>query len=173
LKIRDMADERTPYPIEILLVDDNDDDIVLLETSLRESQFVNLLHVARDGEAALAYLRRQGRHAGAVLPGLVLLDIHMPRMNGFEVLGAMKADPALRTIPVVILTTSACDEDVSRSYDRGACSFVTKPVGLERLQEVIRQFESYWSLVAIVPGASGAGAYQQRFEEGGQASRNT
>jgi CheY-like chemotaxis protein len=149
-----MSDGQRPKPIEILLVDDSDDDIVLLEESLRESKFANLLHVVRDGEAALAYLRREGPYRDAILPGLVLLDINMPRMNGFEVLGAMKADTVLRTIPVVMLTTSTRDEDVVRSYDGGACSFVSKPVNFEKLKEVIKQFALYWSLVAVVPTAS-------------------
>jgi CheY-like chemotaxis protein len=146
-----MADDFHPQPIEILLVDDNDDDIVLLEESLKESKFVNLLHIVRDGEEALTYLRREGQYRDARLPGLVLLDINMPRKNGFEVLSAMKADPALRTIPVVMLTTSTRDEDIVRSYDGGACSFVSKPVSFEKLKEVIKQFALYWSLVAVVP----------------------
>lgn len=149
-----MADEQA-RPIEILLVDDNDDDIVLLEESLRDSRFVNLLHVVRDGEEALAYLRRQPPYENAAAPGLVLLDINMPKMNGFEVLRAMKAEGALKTIPVVMLTTSTRDEDIVRSYDGGACSFVSKPVSFESLKEVIKQFSLYWSLVAVVPPSRG------------------
>lgn len=149
-----MADELVPKPIEILLVDDNDDDVVLVEESFKDSKFVNLMRVVRDGAQALAYLRREGPHKNAALPGLVLLDINMPGLNGFEVLSAMKADPALRTIPVVMLTTSTRDEDVVRSYDGGACSFVSKPVSLEKLKDVIKQFALYWSLVAIVPPAA-------------------
>lgn len=152
-----MADESHAKPIEILLVDDNDDDILLLEESLSESKFVNLLHVVRDGEEALKYLRREGPFHDAVLPGLVLLDINMPRMNGFDVLSAMKADPALRTIPVVMLTTSTRDEDVVRSYDSGACSFVSKPVNFDKLKNVLRQFALYWSLVAVVPQPAATG----------------
>lgn len=145
-----MADEQ-PKPIEILLVDDNDDDVVLLEESLKDSKFVNLLHVVRDGEEALAFLRRLPPYQTASPPGLVLLDINMPKMNGFEVLSAMKADPDLKAIPVVMLTTSTRDEDIVRSYDGGACSFVSKPVSFESLKEVIKQFSLYWSLVAVVP----------------------
>jgi CheY-like chemotaxis protein len=146
-----MAEERQPQPIEILLVDDNDDDIVLLEESFSESKFLNLLHVVRDGEEALNYLHGEGPYRNAKLPGLVLLDINMPRMNGFEVLASMKADPTLRMIPVVKLTTSTRDEDIVRSYDGGACSFVSKPVNFEKLKDVIKQFALYWSLVAVVP----------------------
>ncbi|HLJ09867.1 MAG TPA: response regulator [Planctomycetaceae bacterium] len=146
-----MADDLKPQPIEILLVDDNDDDVVLLEESFRDSHFVNLLQVVHDGEEAILYLRRQGRHQNAKVPGLVLLDINMPKKNGFEVLQIMKSDPVLRTIPVVMLTTSTRDEDIVRSYDGGACSFVSKPVNFEKLKEVIKQFTLYWTLVSVIP----------------------
>ena len=146
-----MADGIQPQPIEILLVDDNDDDIVLLEESFRDSRFLSLMQIVHDGEEALAYLRREGRYSAAKVPGLVLLDINMPKLNGFEVLGAMKADPVLRTIPVVMLTTSTRDEDIARSYDGGACSFVSKPVNFEKLKEVIKHFTLYWTLVSVVP----------------------
>lgn len=140
-----------PLPIEILLVDDNDDDVVLLRESFKDSRFVNILNVVHDGEEALAYLRHEGAYASAPTPGLVLLDINMPRRNGFEVLEAMKADPQLKQIPVVMLTTSTRDEDVARSYDRGACSYVSKPVSFEKLKEVVKQFTLYWTLVSVVP----------------------
>ncbi len=146
-----MAETFDPQPVEILLVDDNDDDIVLLEESFRDSKFLNILQVVHDGEEALAYLRREGKFRAAKIPGLVLLDINMPRMNGFEVLKAMKSDPLLRTIPVVMLTTSTRDEDIARSYHGGACSFVSKPVSFEKLKEVIKQFTLYWTLVSVVP----------------------
>jgi CheY-like chemotaxis protein len=146
-----MADDFQPQPIEILLVDDNDDDVVLLEESFRDSRFLNLLQVVNDGEQAIQYLRRQGRYQSAKTPGLVLLDINMPKMNGFEVLQVMKADPLLKTIPVVMLTTSTRDEDIARSYDGGACSFVSKPVSLDKLKEVIKQFMLYWTLVSVIP----------------------
>ncbi|MBI3863761.1 MAG: response regulator [Planctomycetia bacterium] len=144
-------DDFHPQPIEILLVDDNEDDVVLLAESFKDSRFLNLLHVVHDGAEALAYLRREGQYKSARAPGLILLDINMPKMNGFEVLQCIKADPHLRTIPVVMLTTSTRDEDVARSYDGGACSFVSKPVNLEKLKEVIKQFALYWTLVSIVP----------------------
>jgi CheY-like chemotaxis protein len=146
-----MADDFQPQPIEILLVDDNDDDVVLLEESFRDSRFLNLLQVVHDGEEAIRYLRRQGPYQSAKTPGLVLLDINMPKMNGFEVLQVMKADPLLKTIPVVMLTTSTRDEDIARSYDGGACSFVSKPVSLDKLKEVIKQFMLYWTLVSVIP----------------------
>ena len=148
-----MAESFNPQPIEILLVDDNDDDVVLLEESFRDSKFLNLMQIVRDGEEALRYLQRQPPYESARTPGLVLLDINMPRMNGFEVLRRMKSDPLLRTIPVVMLTTSTRDEDIARSYDSGACSFVSKPVSFEKLKEVIKQFTLYWTLVSVVPPA--------------------
>lgn len=146
-----MAENFNPQPIELLLVDDNDDDVVLLEESFKDSKLLNIIQVVRDGEEAIAYLRREGKYHAARTPGLVLLDINMPKMNGFEVLQVMKSDPVLRTIPVVILTTSTRDEDIARSYDGGACSFVSKPVNFEKLKEVIKQFTLYWTLVSVVP----------------------
>jgi CheY-like chemotaxis protein len=146
-----MADDFQPQPIEILLVDDNDDDVLLLTESFKDARFLNLMQVVHDGKEALAYLRRESPYQGARPPGLILLDINMPKMNGFELLQIIKADPHLRMIPVVMLTTSTRDEDIARSYDGGACSFVAKPVNLDRLKEVIKQFALYWTLVSIVP----------------------
>jgi CheY-like chemotaxis protein len=138
-------------PIDILLADDNDDDIVLLQESFAAEHLTNLVSVVKDGEEALAYLRRQGQYASAPQPGLVLLDINMPKKSGLEVLEEMKREPALRSIPVVILTTSCREEDVVRSYAGGACSFITKPVTFGKLQEVVHQFALYWALVAHIP----------------------
>jgi CheY-like chemotaxis protein len=138
-------------PVEILLAEDNEDDIVLTQEAFGEARLVNDLHIVRDGEEALAYLRRQGPYQEAARPGLVLLDISMPRKNGFEVLRELKADPDLRSLPVVMLTTSNREEDVLRSYTEGACSFVTKPVRVGQLQEVLKHFALYWVLVARVP----------------------
>src|SRR5579862_2904618 len=123
-----------PPPLEILVVDDSADDVLLLQESFRDLPAVNLVHAVHDGEQALAYLRREGEYAAARTPGLVLLDINMPIMNGFEVLAEMKNDPELRAIPVVMLTTSSRDVDVLNAYSGGACSFITKPVCFDRLQ---------------------------------------
>lgn len=142
-------------PIEILLADDNDDDIVLLKESFAEERLATLVSVVNDGEETLDYLRRQGRYANAARPGLVLLDINMPKKSGLEVLHEMKQDPALRSIPVVILTTSSREEDIIRSYAEGACSFITKPVTFTKLKEVVHRFALYWVLVAKVPHAGG------------------
>ena len=141
-------------PVEILLVEDNEDDILLEQEAVADAKLVNLMYVVRDGEEAMAYLRREGKYQNAQLPGLILLDINMPRKNGFEVLNEMKADPALMHIPVVMLTTSDSEADVVKSYAKGACSFITKPMDFDKFREVIRQFALYWALVVRVPSTS-------------------
>jgi CheY-like chemotaxis protein len=140
-------------PIEILLVEDNEDDIILIEEAFAGARMMNVINNVRDGEAALAYLRQEGPYKNAVRPGLILLDINMPKMNGFEVLEAIKANPQLQPLPVIILTTSEREEDVVRSYVYGACSYIRKPVSLERFIDVVKQFEVYWTLVSRVPPA--------------------
>ena len=146
-----MTDEATAVPLDILVVDDNEDDVLLLQESLRGQPSVNLLHAVHDGEEALAYLRREGPYAAAPRPGLVLLDINMPKKNGFEVLYEIKEDPQLRSIPVVMLTTSSRDADVLTAYSGGACSFVTKPVNFDHLKEMAGHFVCYWTSVVRVP----------------------
>lgn len=137
--------------IDILLVDDNEDDIFLLREAMKDAKLLNVIHASKDGIDAMEYLNAQADEDGAGLPGLILLDINMPRMNGFEVLEGIKSDPRLKHIPVVMLTTSDRDQDVLSSYTNGACSFVTKPVDFEKIQDVVKQFALYWTLVAKVP----------------------
>ncbi|HXK28333.1 MAG TPA: response regulator [Candidatus Binatia bacterium] len=138
-------------PMEILLVEDNEDDILLEQEALAEAKLVNLMSVVRDGEEAMAFLRRQGRYQNAQMPGLILLDINMPKKNGFEVLNEIKADPALIHIPVVMLTTSDNEADIVKSYAKGACSYITKPMDFDKFREVIKRFAIYWALVARIP----------------------
>jgi CheY-like chemotaxis protein len=138
-------------PMEILLVEDNEDDIVLEQEALADANLVNLMCVVRDGEEAMGYLRRQGKYQKAEVPGLILLDINMPKKNGFEVLNEIKADPALMHIPVVMLTTSESEADVVKSYAKGACSYITKPMDFDKFRDVVKQFTLYWALVARVP----------------------
>ena len=140
--------------VEILLAEDNDDDILLIRESFADAKIINVLNVVRDGEEALAYLRREGEHQDAVMPGLLLLDINMPKKNGFEVLREVKADAALRHLPVVMLTTSQSEADVVRSYSEGACSYIMKPARFEELGRVVKQFALYWALVARIPARS-------------------
>jgi CheY-like chemotaxis protein len=141
-------------PMEILLVEDNEDDILLEQEALADAKLVNLMSVVRDGEEALAYLRRQGKYQNARLPGLILLDINMPKKNGFEVLNEIKMDADLKHIPVVMLTTSDSEADIVKSYARGACSFITKPMDFDKFRDVIRQFALYWALVSRVPSTA-------------------
>lgn len=132
-------------------MEDNEDDILLEQEALADAKLVNLMYVVRDGDEAIAYLRRQGKYHDAKVPGLILLDINMPKKNGFEVLNEIKADPALMHIPVVMLTTSDSEADIVKSYAKGACSYITKPMDFDKFQEVVRQFALYWALVARIP----------------------
>ena len=141
----------TSQPVEILLVEDNEDDVVIIQDAFVESRWVNVLNTVSDGEEALAYLRREGKYNEVSLPTLVLLDINMPKKNGFEVMQAMKADPRLRSLPVIMLTMSDRDEDVMRSYADGACSYIKKPVDLNQFHMVIKQFEWYWTMISRIP----------------------
>lgn len=138
-------------PVEILLVEDNEDDIILIKEAIEDARMINIFQVARDGEEALASLRREGRFAGAKQPDLVLLDINMPKKNGLEVLAEMKADAGLAHIPVVMLTTSEREVDVVRSYSNGACSFVRKPVEFGEFKSALNKFSIYWAMVVRLP----------------------
>ncbi len=139
------------FPVQILLAEDNEDDVMLMKEALSQSKILNLMQVVRDGEEALAFLRREGKYEKANLPGLILLDINMPKKNGFDVLEEIKADSCLRQIPVAILTASGSETDVFKSYSRGACSFIQKPVDFEKFFEMIQNFELYWTLVSRIP----------------------
>ena len=139
-------------PVDILLVDDSAADVDLTREALRDARMLNRMFVAKDGVEALAFLRRQGDHKEAPRPDLILLDLNMPRMNGREVLAAIKSDPDLRRIPVVILTTSQAETDIMATYDGHANCFITKPVELEQFVEVARSIEGFWlSLVQLPP----------------------
>jgi CheY-like chemotaxis protein len=144
---------KRPRPITILLVDDDADDRFLTQEALRESTLTDAVHEAVDGEDALAFLRHEGKHLNAPRPDVVLLDLNMPLKDGRETLAEMKADPELRSIPVVVLTTSKAEEDIFRSYDLGASSFITKPVGFESFGAVMCDLSRYWSQVGL-PGRS-------------------
>jgi two-component system response regulator len=142
-------------PITILLADDDPDDRRLTQDALAESRLANDLRCVEDGQELLDYLRRDGRFGGpdaAPRPGLILLDLNMPRMDGREALEAIKADPGLRSIPIVVLTTSKSEEDVFRSYDLGVNSFITKPVSFQGLVEVVRVLGHYWFEIVELPG---------------------
>jgi CheY-like chemotaxis protein len=141
-------------PITILLADDDLDDCQLTEDALRESRLSNELRVVHDGEALLDYLFQRGPYAAAgtaPCPGLILLDLNMPRMDGREALALIKANPELRHIPVLVLTTSRSEEDIYRSYDLGASSYISKPVTFSGLVEVMRGLGSYWFEIVRLP----------------------
>jgi CheY-like chemotaxis protein len=137
--------------IKILLAEDNDDDIVMIKDAFARSKIINSFDVVKNGEEALGFLRKEGRYAGKDRPGLILLDINMPKKNGFEVLEAIKKDPRFDYIPVIMLTTSEREEDIVKSYKEGACSYITKPVNFSNFTKVIEQFALYWALVSKIP----------------------
>ena len=141
----------TARPIEILLVEDNPGDVRLTIEGLRETKVHNHLSVARDGVEALAMLRREGAFADVVRPDLILLDLNLPRKDGREVLAEIKADPELKTIPVVVLTTSRAEQDVLRSYELQANCYITKPVDLEQFLTVVQSIENFWLSVVTLP----------------------
>jgi CheY-like chemotaxis protein len=139
--------------ITILMADDDADDRLLTRDALVESRLGNDLRFVEDGQELMDYLKHQGRYAKqeAPRPGLILLDLNMPRKDGRQALQEIKADPDLRSIPVVVLTTSKAEEDVLRTYDLGANSFITKPVTFEGLVEIIRALGNYWFRVVQLP----------------------
>ncbi|HEY0154283.1 MAG TPA: response regulator [Longimicrobium sp.] len=138
-------------PIEVLLVEDNPGDVRLTREALKEGKVSNNLHVAPDGVEALAFLRREGRYAAAVRPDLILLDLNLPRKGGREVLEEIKNDPALRHIPVVILTSSQAEQDIARAYDLHANCYISKPVDLDQFIRVVRSIEEFWFTVVKLP----------------------
>jgi chemotaxis family two-component system response regulator Rcp1 len=138
-------------PIEILLVEDNAADVRLTEEALKEGKVRNNLHVARDGMEALEFLRRQGPHKSATRPDLILLDLNLPRRDGREVLAEIKDDDELKTIPVVVLTTSSAEADILKSYKLHANCYITKPVDLEQFVQVVKSIDDFWLTVVRLP----------------------
>ena len=138
-------------PIDVLLVADDPGDVLMTREAFEENKVANRLAVVSDGAEAMQYLRREGEYADAPTPDLVLLDLNLPRMDGREVLAAMKSDDALRSIPVVVLTTSEAEEDVLRSYSLHANAYVTKPVDLSRFIEFVRQIDDFFVSVVRLP----------------------
>jgi chemotaxis family two-component system response regulator Rcp1 len=138
-------------PIEILLVEDNPGDVRLTKEALREGKVANNLSVAADGVEALAFLRRQGVHAGATRPDLVLLDLNLPRKDGREVLAEIKSDAELKRIPVVVLTTSKAEEDILKTYDLHANCYIAKPVDLDQFIRVVKSIDDFWLTVVRLP----------------------
>ncbi|WP_205687345.1 response regulator [Cellulomonas endophytica] len=144
--------EREGRVVEVLLVEDDPGDVLMTREAFEDNKLRNRLTVVPDGVEALQYLRREGEHTDAVTPDLVLLDLNLPRMSGREVLEEMKGDPVLRSIPVVVLTTSEADEDVRSSYALHANAYVTKPVDFDRFIDVVRQIDEFFVEVVRLPG---------------------
>jgi CheY-like chemotaxis protein len=134
-------------------VEDSPGDVRLTREALRDAKIANALHVVRDGEAALEFLRQEGAYADMPRPDIVLLDLSLPRKDGREVLEEMKADAELRRIPVIVLTTSAAEGDVLRSYDLHVNAYVNKPLDLNGFVQVVRSIESFWLSIVRLPSA--------------------
>ena len=138
-------------PINILLVEDNPGDVRLTQEALKSNKMNNNLQVAEDGVEAMAILRREGEYANASRPDLILLDLNLPKKNGREVLAEIKADEKLKRIPVVILTSSADEEDILKAYDNYASCYVAKPVGFDEFIEVVRSIKDFWFTIVKLP----------------------
>jgi CheY-like chemotaxis protein len=146
--------DKSARPITVLYADDDPEDRMLIKEAWHESRLANQLHFVEDGEELLDYLNRRGKYVGladAPLPGMILLDLNMPRMDGREALQHLKADPRLRLIPTVVLTTSKAEEDIFRAYDMGVNSFIVKPVTFQSLVDLTLAFGRYWFEIVELP----------------------
>lgn len=141
----------TVVPVQILLVEDSPDDIELTREALSDAKLANELHAVMDGEAAIAYLRGEGEHAGKPRPDLILLDLNLPKKNGREVLAEIKGDDALKQIPVIMLTTSAAEEDVADAYSRHVNAYVQKPVDFSEFMTAVQSLEEFWLSIVRLP----------------------
>jgi CheY-like chemotaxis protein len=140
-----------PKSVDILLIEDNPDHVELILKALRDNNVLNEVHVVTSGEEAMDFLYQRGEYANAARPGLILLDIKLPGMDGIELLRRIKADPKLKAIPVVILTTSAGEKEIVESYNCGANSYIIKPVDFEQFLKVIKELKLYWMMVNSLP----------------------
>ena len=142
----------------ILLVEDNPDDIAICQRALKEAKILNKIYIVRDGKEALDYLKHEGQYKGTEAspkPGLILLDINLPKINGLDVLKSIKADSQLKNIPVVMLTVSKRDEDILKGYNRGCNSFIQKPVDFDKFVQIVKEISLYWGLLNVEPPNGG------------------
>lgn len=146
-----MSTTTTTHEIQVLMVEDDAGDALITQEALADAKVRNRVHLVPDGVEAMAFLRRQGPYGAAPRPDVILLDLNMPRMNGLEVLRALHDDADLRLIPVVVLTTSAAEEDIVRSYELNANCYVTKPVDLDQFLRVVTAIEDFWLTVVKLP----------------------
>ena len=137
--------------IEILLVEDNPGDIRLTQEALKEYKMMSSLHIVTDGEEAISFLRKEGKYQDVPRPDLILLDLNLPKKSGREVLAEIKADDKLKTIPVVVLTTSQSEEDISKAYNLNANCFISKPVDLDQFMKVVQSIETFWLTIVKLP----------------------
>ncbi|MBG6104284.1 response regulator [Micromonospora vinacea] len=144
----------SPQPVRILVVDDDPGDVLMIEEALADSDVEKIIDVVSDGEEAMEFLRAEGRHEQARRPDVILLDLNMPRMDGRQVLGAVKQDEDLRTIPIVVLTTSNADTDIVGSYTLQANAYVTKPIDLDDFNDVVRRIDEFFGRVVVLPKRS-------------------
>jgi CheY-like chemotaxis protein len=138
-------------PVQILLVEDSPDDILLTEEALSDAKIANELHSVMDGEAAMAFLRREGEHADAPRPDLVILDLNLPKKDGREVLTEIREDPELTSLPVIVLSTSGAAEDIAGSYARHVNAYIQKPVDFDEFLRVVRSMEEFWLSIVKLP----------------------
>ncbi|MEW2445546.1 response regulator [Micromonospora marina] len=143
--------QTSPSPVRILVVDDDPGDVLMIEEALADSDVDKVIEVVADGQEAMEFLRREGRHTEAQRPDVILLDLNMPRMDGRQVLGEVKGDESLRTIPIVVLTTSNADTDVVSSYTLQANAYVTKPIDLDDFNDVVRRIDEFFGRVVVLP----------------------
>jgi CheY-like chemotaxis protein len=146
-----MSNTAIGKPVDILLVEDNPDHVELTVKALRDNNVLNEVYVVTNGEEALDFLYQRGAYANAPQPGLILLDIKLPRGDGIEVLRQIKADPKLKSIPVVMLTTSVSEAEMVKSYNYGANSYIVKPVDFERFAKAIKALKLYWLVINTLP----------------------
>lgn len=146
-----MIEHRSAEPIDVLLVEDNPGDVRLTEEAFAEAKISNDLHVVRDGESALDFVYRRGEYESAPTPDLVLLDLNLPKVDGTEVLEAIKTDDALKRIPVIVLTSSSAEEDIVESYELHTNAYLTKPVDPDEFVELVQSFEEFWFTLVKLP----------------------
>ncbi|MGX4654850.1 response regulator [Micromonospora sp. SCSIO 07396] len=147
-------DRGATNPVRILVVDDDPGDVLMIEEALADSGIAKIIDVVGDGQEAMEFLRQQGRHVDARRPDVILLDLNMPRMDGRQVLGEVKQDDDLRTIPIVVLTTSNADTDIVGSYSLQANAYVTKPIDLDDFNDVVRRIDEFFGRVVVLPKRS-------------------
>ena len=149
-----MSDNNNTRPVEILLVEDNEGDILLTQEALADSKLCNTLHSVQDGEEAMKFLYNKGDYATKPQPDIILLDLNLPKKDGREVLKELKADDRLKKIPVVVLTTSQSEEDISKMYDLHANCYISKPIDMNQFIKVVQAIQDFWFSIVKLPSSN-------------------